>query len=93
LIRKLKDPRREHWKYRRATTLRKLLALVRHSRKTERSRTKTQRRKDLPERRIRNQINPQYSPQARKLYKMFPRAKSISIRRIKLTVGDVIPHL
>jgi hypothetical protein len=61
---------------------------VRRSRKTERSRTKTRRRKDLPERRTRKQTNPQYLLQERKLYKMFPRAKSISIRRIRPTVGD-----
>jgi hypothetical protein len=46
-------------------------------------------RRDLLERRTRNQINPQYLPQAERLYKMFHRVKSINIRRIRPTVGDV----
>jgi hypothetical protein len=87
-MRRLKDLRRGHWKYRRAARLRKLLTLVRCSRKTEGSRIKMGRRRDHLEKRTRNQINPQYLPQAERLYRMFHRAKSISIRRIRPTVGD-----
>jgi hypothetical protein len=61
---------------------------MRCSRKTETSRTKTQRRRDPPGRRIRSQINLQYLPWARRLYRMFPRAKLTSIRKIRLIVGD-----
>jgi hypothetical protein len=88
LIKKLKDPRRGHWKYGRAIILRKLLTPVRHSRKTRRSRIKRERRRDLLERRIRNPKNRQYLPQVGRLYKIFHRAKLISIRRTRPTVGD-----
>jgi hypothetical protein len=76
------------WKYRRTAQLRKLLTLVRRSRRTERLRIKVQKRRDLLARRTRSQTNPRYLPQEGRCYKMFLRAKSISTRRIRPTVGD-----
>jgi hypothetical protein len=87
-IRKLRDLRSGHWKCEKAATLRKLLALMRHSGRTERLRTRVQRRRDLPERRTRSQTNLQYLPQEGRHYRMFLRAKSISTRRIRPTIGD-----